>query len=92
MEPAQFEMRLLSIQAFPAIRLDTGLEPDITVAVRMNQPNEQPLDYFLLPSLDMTEPHLRLAEHNSVSLDAYRFDALESLFGMAARVSLLEVA
>lgn len=74
------------------IRLDTGLEPDITVAVRMNQSNEQPLDYFLLPSLDMTEPHLRLAEHNGVSLDAYRFDALEPLFGMAARVSLLEVS
>jgi hypothetical protein len=58
----------------------------------MDQANAQPLDYYLLPSLDMTEPHLRLAEHNGVSLDAYRFDALEPLFGMASRVNLLEVA
>jgi len=40
----------------------------------------------------MTLPRLRLAEHNGVSLDAYRFETLDSLYEMAARVSLLEVA
>jgi DNA invertase Pin-like site-specific DNA recombinase len=74
------------------IRLDTSLCPDITVAVRMDRPNREPLDYYLLPWIDMTLPRLRLAEHNGVSLDAYRFETLDPLYEMAARVSLLEVA
>jgi DNA invertase Pin-like site-specific DNA recombinase len=74
------------------IRFDTGLSPDITIAVRMDEANQQALDYYLLPRLDMSAPRLRLAEHNGVSLDSYRFETLESLFGMAARVKLLEVA
>jgi DNA invertase Pin-like site-specific DNA recombinase len=74
------------------IRFDTGLWPDITVAVRMNQLNREPLDYYLLPRVDMTAPRLRLAEDNGVSLDAYRFDSLDCFFGLAARTALLEVA
>jgi len=74
------------------IRFDVGLWPDITVAVRMDQPNREALDYYLLPRVDMTGPRLRLAEDNGVSLDAYRFETLESLFGFAARAELLEVA
>ena len=74
------------------IRFDASLCPDITVAVRMDRPNREPLDYYLLPWIDMTLPRLRLAEHNGVSLDAYRFETLDPLYEMAARVSLLEVA
>jgi DNA invertase Pin-like site-specific DNA recombinase len=74
------------------IRFDVGLWPDITVAVRMNEPNREALDYYLLPRIDMTGPRLRLAEDNGVSLDAYRFETIESLFGLAARAELLEVA
>jgi hypothetical protein len=74
------------------IRFDTGLWPDITVAVRMDQMNREALDYYLLPRIDMTEPRLRLAEDNGVSLDAYRFETLDSLFDLAARAKLLEVA
>ena len=53
---------------------------------------EAPLDYYLLPRIDMTAPRLRLAEDNGISLDAYRFETLECLFGLAARTELLEVA
>jgi len=74
------------------IRFDVGLWPDITVAVRMDQQNRTPLDYYLLPRIDMTKPRLRLAENNGVSLDAYRFDTLDGFFDLAARVELLEVA
>ena len=74
------------------IRFDTGLLPDITIAVRMDRMNREPLDYYLLPRIDMSVPHLRLAENNGVALDSYRFEALEPLFGMAGRVTLLEVA
>lgn len=52
------------------IRFDVGLWPDITVAIRMDQPNRDALDYYLLPRIDMTEPRLRLAEDNGVSLDS----------------------
>ena len=74
------------------IRFDVGLWPDITVAVRMDQPNREPLDYYLLPRIDMTAPHLRLAQDNGTSLDAYRFDTLEAFFSLTARTELLEVA
>lgn len=74
------------------IRLDTGLLPDITVVVRMDQANEIPLDYYLLPTADMTLPKLRLSESNGLSLDAYRFDDLAQFFAMCERTSVLEVA
>ena len=74
------------------IRLDTGLVPDITVAVRMDENNETPRDYYLLPSIDMTMGRLRLAEQNGLSLDAYRFDTLEFFYTLAARARFTEAA
>jgi hypothetical protein len=74
------------------IRFDTGLWPDITVAIRMDLPNREPLDYYLLPRIDMTEPRLRLAEDNGVSLDSYRFEYLDAFYNLATRTDLLEVA
>lgn len=74
------------------IRFDMSLKPDITIAVRMDRPNQRPLDYYLLPSLDMTLPRIRLAEHNGLSLDAYRFETLAPLFDMAVHVPVPEVA
>ncbi|MDI3469914.1 MAG: Recombinase [Pseudolabrys sp.] len=74
------------------IRFDVGLWPDITVAVRMDEPNQNALDYYLLPRIDMTVPNVRLAEDNGVSLDAYRFETLDAFFALAARATLQEVA
>ncbi len=74
------------------IRLDTGLMTDLTVAVRLDSNNKDPLDYYLLPALDMSLPRLRLAENNGISIDSYRFDSLEAFFDLAARVKLSEVA
>ncbi len=73
------------------IHLDTGLLPDITVAIRMDQTNTQALDYYLLPALDIENPKIRLAENNHLALDAYRFDTLEPFFMLTER-ELLEVA
>ena len=67
------------------LRLDTKLKPNITVAVRMDSSNEEALDYYLLPRLDMRDAILRLAEFNGLSFDAYRFDSLEPFYQMAAR-------
>jgi DNA invertase Pin-like site-specific DNA recombinase len=74
------------------IRLDAGLLPDITVAVRMDEPNRAPLDYYLLPRIDMSLPRLRLARDNGIELDAFRFETLEPLFDLTARTSILKVA
>ena len=74
------------------IRLDAGLQPDITVAIRMNAPNADPLDYYLLPSIDLTPQRLRLTEDNCLSLDSYRFPTLDYFFGMAERTQVKEAA
>jgi hypothetical protein len=75
-----------------AIRLDTGLAPDITVAARMDADNKAPKDYYLLPAIDITLGKLLLAEDNGVGLDTYRFDSLDYFFGMAQRARLPEAA
>lgn len=74
------------------IRFDTSLLPDITVAVRLDQSNQAPLDYFLLPRLDFGQPRLSLADQNAVEFDSYRFDTLDYLYGMAERTRLRRAA
>jgi DNA invertase Pin-like site-specific DNA recombinase len=74
------------------IRLDEGLKPDITIAVRLDETNNAIHDYYLLPALDMTWGKLRLAEENGVYLDAYRFEALDYFYRMAERSRIEEAA
>jgi DNA invertase Pin-like site-specific DNA recombinase len=74
------------------IRLDEGLKPDITIAVRLDETNTGIRDYYLLPALDMTWGKLRLAEENGVYLDAYRFDGLDYFYGMTERAGIEEAA
>ncbi len=74
------------------IRLDAGLKPDITIAVRMDATNEAARDYYLLPGVDMTWENLRVAEDNGFYLDAYRFETLDFFYSMAERINLEEAA
>ncbi|WP_275477489.1 recombinase family protein [Aureimonas ureilytica] len=74
------------------LRFDTGLLADITVAVRMDSANLAPLDYYLLPAIDLAAPKLRLAEENGFALDAYRFDTLDLLYDIAEPVQVAEAA
>ncbi|KKC24363.1 recombinase family protein [Sphingomonas sp. SRS2] len=74
------------------LRLDTPLNPDITVAVRMDSDNIATRDYYLLPRLDMHDAILRLCEHNGLSLDAYRFDRLAAFYQLAARAEFRRAA
>ncbi len=67
------------------IRLETPLKPDLTVAIRMAAGNARPLDFYLLPLLDMRQAALRLAQFNGLSFDAYRFDALDAFYDLARR-------
>ncbi len=74
------------------IRFDTGIKPDLTVAIRLNPDNTAAMDYYLLPQIDISGPRLRLAEDNGLFLDAYRFESLSYFFGMAKRVPVWRCA
>ena len=74
------------------IRLDAGLQPDITVAIRLNAGNTEPMDYYLLPALDLKAGRVLFAEENRITLDAYRFSTLDYFFGMAERIRIQEAA
>lgn len=68
------------------VRLDPGLDPDLTIAVRMDAPNQAPLDYYVLPSLDVQGTRLRIKEDNGIFLDGYRYESLDYFFGIAQTV------
>lgn len=74
------------------LRLDSQLNPDITLAVRMAADNVVPLDYYVLPLFDMDEAILRLCEYNGLSLDAYRHEKLQPFYQLAARTEFRRAA
>jgi len=74
------------------LRFDAGLQPDITVAVRLAANNRDILDYFLIPALDVENPDIRLKDNNHVALETYRFDNLDAFFLLTERAALEEVA
>lgn len=74
------------------IRFDTSLQPDITIAVRLDQSNKMPLDYYLLPRLDFCRSRINLNDRNPIEFEAYRFDTLDYLYGMVERTRLRRVA
>lgn len=65
------------------VRFDTSLTPDITVAVRLDETNQAPLDYYLLPRLDLGQQRIHLTDRNAIEFDSYRVDDLDYLYGMA---------
>ena len=74
------------------LRLERSLKPDVTVAVRLLPDNENILDYYLLPSIDVLARKLRLAPENAVVLDVYRFENLNFFFSLARRTQIDEDA
>ncbi len=73
------------------IRFDTGLSPDVIIALRMDRENQIVQDYYILPRADLPGPQVRLGEHNGLALDSYRFDTLDQLYEMAARTKLSDL-
>ena len=70
------------------IRFDTGLCPDVIVALRMDRENQVVQDYYFLPRIDLPGPQVRLGEHNGLAFDSFRFDTLDQLYEMAARTKI----
>lgn len=74
------------------LRFDTGLLPDITVVIRMDVDNRSPMDFYLLPRIDILSERVRLADDNGLILDAYRHDNLNLLFSFSSQVTIREAA
>jgi hypothetical protein len=74
------------------VRLDEGLQPDITVAIRLNAENSEAMDFYLLPAIDLKCGRLKFAEENRLALDTYRFSTLDYFFGMAERIRIQAAA
>lgn len=74
------------------LRFDTGLQPDVTIVVRMDAANQAPLDYYVLPRIDIASAKLKLAEENGLGLDAYRFASLEPFYDFLGPVWVTEAA
>lgn len=70
------------------VRFDTSMQPDITIAVRLDVANAAAQDYYLLPRLDFGAPRVSLRDHNPIELESYRFDTLEYLYAMAQRTTV----
>ena len=71
------------------VRFDSGLRPNLTVIVRMDEDNVGVRDYYLLPWLEFgSTPNLRLSPENGILIDAYRFDTLEAFVALTRRVQL----
>lgn len=73
-------------------RLEVGLSPHITIAVRMEETNDSVLDYYILPMCEMQESRLRLARTNGLGLESFRFDSLQPFFSLTQRSPLRSVA
>jgi DNA invertase Pin-like site-specific DNA recombinase len=74
------------------LRFDTGRRPDMTIAVRMDSANRAPLDYYLLPRIDIASAKLTLAEENGLALDGYRFETLDAFYQLLEPVTVTEAA
>jgi hypothetical protein len=70
------------------IRFDSGLHPDITVAVRMDTRNEVIQDYYILPALEFSDEQIKLSEDNVGFLDGFRTDTLDYLLDLSVNISL----
>lgn len=73
------------------IRFDSGLHPDITIAVRMNARNESIHDYYILPALKFSHSRLKLSENNAGLLDSFRTDTLDYLLDLSVNIPLDKV-
>jgi len=74
------------------VRLQRTTRPTLTIVVRLQPDNENILDYYILPVVEVLEQRLRLAKYNRLALDAYRFDNLKFFISMAKRVRIEDVA
>lgn len=70
------------------IRFDLGLRPDITIAVRFNEHNDDINDYYIFPALEFLNDPLKLSEENTGILDSFRTDTLDYMLNLSVNIPL----
>lgn len=63
-------------------------QADVTLAVRLEPQNRGELDYYLLHWLDLPRQEIRLCNRARIAFEAFRFEDLGFLEGMAERVGI----
>lgn len=74
------------------IRLEESLKLDLAICVRMDEYNSSPHDFYVLPRMTLAESVMRLADHNGLSFDAFRFGSLDGLFALTTRAPFRRAA
>jgi len=74
------------------LRFDTSLCPDVVIATRLQPGNEEILDYYLLPRLDVLAERLIFRPENGIALDVFRFSNLNFFMEMAQRARVESAA
>ena len=74
------------------LRFAESLNPDIIIAARLKPGNEDILDYYLMPRIDVLRERLNLKPHNGLIWDVYRFQNLNFFMELARRARVEEVA
>ncbi len=72
------------------VNFDTLLQPDLTVAIRLNRDNKSALDYYLIPRIDIEYWPRHITENNDSVTGTYRFHSLDFLIELAGRSPLTE--
>jgi DNA invertase Pin-like site-specific DNA recombinase len=74
------------------LRFDESLNPDIIIAARLKPGNDEILDYYLMPRIDVLRERLNLKPHNGLIWDVYRFQNLNFFMELARRARVEEAA
>jgi len=67
-------------------------DPDVVIAARLRPGNDEVLDYYLLPRLDVLIEKLIFRPENGLVLDVYRFNNLNFFMEMAQRARVESAA
>lgn len=70
------------------LRFDESLRPDVVIAARLRPGNDDVLDYYLFPRLDILTERLTFRPENGLVLDVYRFNNLNFFMDMAQRARM----
>jgi hypothetical protein len=74
------------------LRFDESLNPDIIIAARLKPGNDEILDYYLMPRIDVLQERMNLKRHNGLIWDVYRFENLNFFMDLAKRARVEEAA
>ncbi|CDG89522.1 recombinase family protein [Xenorhabdus bovienii] len=72
------------------VRFENVLSPEITIIIRMDINNLNPVDYYILPRLDIVYEEFVIKEKNPIFLELYRYDNLDLFFEIITRREIME--